>query len=313
MITAFQTRPWRLSARMLARAVDAVATKRPAVFTALVLMVILVGVQELQPIATPLRAAILGFAALSLVLLNSRAGRGCFAVTAALIVFAVAENYFLMANHAFVIAYFAVLLALIWHDQDEYWANVELFSKFMLATLMGVALIQKLTSMHYMSGNLMADLILTGQIYYYILPVLEPNAPEIFVTTIESRDQLMGDHARLSAGQAAALPALGWALLGAIYLMTLASVFMQGLLEYLLIFERRYHIWLHRLIFVFVLAVYSLRDENVFLSLNCVMGYALTDERSAGMRIPYVLLIAYLLITSLLGYRPMVIAGFGQW
>ena len=289
--------------RWLARPIEAVATKQPIVFTTLIVMSVFAMTAETAHIAMPLRVAILLLAPLSL-LLPARAGQICFAAVAALLVVALIDDYYIMANHGFVITYFAVLLALIWHDREDYWSGVQLFSRFMLATLMGVALVQKLTSLHYMSGNLMADLILTGQVYVHILPLLDPGVLDSIVGSVKSSDRLMADHAMLAAGAPVALPPLGWLLLGVIYLMTFVSVVMQGLLEYLLVFERRFHFWLHWTIFVFVLAVYSLRPENVFLSLNCVMGYALTDERSAGMRIPYVVLIAYLLISALMGFRP---------
>lgn len=284
----------------------AISERRPIVFEILVVMTIIDMMVGTVHLPYAIRIAVTALAPVSLIIPNRQIGHLIFSAIAALLVYSLINDYYLMANHGFIITYFAVLLVMIWRHRDSYWQHAEFFSRVMLATLMGAALLHKLTSLHYMSGNLMADLILGGQAYTNLLPLLYSDAHSVIAQSVQSKHALINDYDLLKQSGSVPLPSIGLALTALLYAMTYISVLMQGLLEAALIFQRLFGIWLHRLIFLFVLVVYSLRPENVFLSLNCIMGYALTDARSAKMRLPYVALIAYLLVSSLIGFRPAI-------
>ena len=57
----------------------------------------------------------------------------------------------------------------------------------------------------------------------------------------------------------------------------------------------------------FVLVIYASRNENVFLSLNCLMGYGITNDETKAARKWYVALAVYLLSMELFAVRPIVL------
>jgi hypothetical protein len=86
--------------------------------------------------------------------------------------------------------------------------------------------------------------------------------------------------------------------------LTYTSLISQFLMEAALIARSRLGIWVHYGLLLFVVIIYSTRNENVFLSMNCILGYALTDEQTKSARKFYVLWIFYLLAMELMGVRP---------
>jgi hypothetical protein len=58
----------------------------------------------------------------------------------------------------------------------------------------------------------------------------------------------------------------------------------------------------------FVALVYLTRNENEFLSINCLLGYSMTDEQTKAIRPWYVLAVIYLLSAALMDLRPSVIS-----
>lgn len=238
------------------------------------------------------------------VLLGGTAGRVFLAIGAGCLLWALGEEWFAMANHGFVIAYFAVFLALVPPGRRDFWSEGVVFARAIMMLLMGVALLQKVTSGYYLSGNQFADMLLGGESYLALLSFLDSSVPGTVSASIMAERALEADFARQAAGGSAALPEPGLILLIAIYGMTWASILFQAGLELALVWHQRCGIWLHRVIFCFTLVVYTLRPENIFLSMNLLMGYALTDGRSRSMRLPYAIAIVLLLVGAVTGFRP---------
>lgn len=86
--------------------------------------------------------------------------------------------------------------------------------------------------------------------------------------------------------------------------LTYAALVCQFLMEAALLLRARLGLWVHYGLLFFVLIIYSTRNENVFLSMNCILGYALTDAQTKSVRKFYVLWIFYLLVMELMGVRP---------
>lgn len=281
----------------------AITAKRPVAFAALFTLIACAFLEEtahLDPLPRFLALALMPAG----LLLGGRAGRACFAGAAACFVFMLWDDWFVMANHGFVITYFTLFLAVTWTTRPDFWVQGEVFARAMLMILMGFALVQKLASAYYMSGNQFADMLLGGESYLALLTLLDPAAAEAVKGALAAEAALAADHALQAAGGAAPLPELPFILLLAIHGMTWGALALQGGLELALVWRERCGIWLHRLIFLFTLTVYTLRPENIFLACNLLMGYALTDERSRAMRLPYVLLIGWFVLSAVAGLRP---------
>jgi hypothetical protein len=168
---------------------------------------------------------------------------------------------------------------------------------------MAFALIQKLREPYYMSGDLLGGLLIQGEIYRNLISLVLPEWPDLVQDYELAFQGLLAEPAAASAAIAVppAIAALAWR-------MTLGSLIAQGVLELLILFRARVGMLLHVGILGFVAVVYSTRDENVFLSLNCLLGYAMTDERTAAARPWYVLAAVYLLVASIIGLRPWILS-----
>lgn len=287
--------------------IQAVMQKAPWVFAGLFALIAFVHVTTTVHIDRTIGWLIIACFGAGLMLPRKSWARWGFALGACGLVWVLLTDWYVMANHGFIITYFAIFLTICWVTHEDFWRHGEGFAQFMLMLLMGLALIQKLASPYYMTGNQFADLLLGGEAFLNLLGLFDPGAQETVLQARESVAALEASHAQQSAGLAAPLPELGLVLLVAIYGMTWISILVQGGLEVALAFRKRCGIWLHRYIFVFSLAVYTLRPENVFLSLNLMMGYALTDPASRSMRPAYVIAILYLLGAQLVGFRPLLL------
>ena len=82
-------------------------------------------------------------------------------------------NYYNSANHGFMIAYIALALLIAISADDE--ALMQKMALYFLTALMGLALVQKLASPYYMSGNLIGDYILTGQMFKNLITIVYPD------------------------------------------------------------------------------------------------------------------------------------------
>jgi hypothetical protein len=213
----------------------------------------------------------------------------------------VAMKFFEIANHGFMIVYIALALLIACAAEDRNKAMSRM-SLLILTILMGGALLQKLASPYYMSGNLIGELIMRGEVYQRAISLVYP----------EWIDQVAQNQALLTGGMANASFALdtvrpfvmptGIAVVAMV--LTYISLATQLGVELALIFRARLGVWAHYILMLFVVIIYSSRNENTFLSMNCILGYAMTDEDTKAARIGYVLLLFFLLTSKLLGTRP---------
>ncbi|MEL6217073.1 MAG: hypothetical protein AAFR79_01205 [Pseudomonadota bacterium] len=293
--------------RIMNAVTNAIQDKHPAVFRILVFAALFANLDGPYGSGGSLvMMAIVVFTGLALLADNPRVGVTLWGIGTALLVWTLIRGYEGYANHGFILIYFAVLITITWNvtDKEEYWRYTSNFCFFMLALLMGVALLHKLASSYYMSGDLLGHFLIQGNIYGNLSTSFVPEFSEFSRQAADLRAELREDYA-LSQGAAVAFTVASPTMYILAMVMTYTSLAMQALVELAILMRQRIGIYLHYIIFVFVLMVYSLRHENVFLSLNCIMGYALTDERSARMRVPYVILIGWLLVSYIFSIRPL--------
>lgn len=208
----------------------------------------------------------------------------------------VAIGYFSIANHGFILTYVALSLLIAVSSKDVNEDSIRTSSFWLLALLMGIALIQKLLSPYYMSGNLMADFVLTGIIQTNLLAVSVPDWQSVLEQNVAARAELSNAIPPISNSIAVVIPpvigVLAW-------ILTYASILLQFLIEVALIMRRRWGLWVHYLVLAFVFIVFISVKEFVFLSANCFLGYALTDEKTKSVRMWYVLFVFYFLSLKL--------------
>ncbi len=212
-------------------------------------------------------------------------------------------NYYVIANHGFMLMWSGMALVLaVACDTPRDGVILRRNAALLLGLLMGLALVQKLTSPYYMQGELLGDLLIEGEMFANALGLVVPGWADMLAGYRAAGQNLM---ARPEAGMArVAVPAL---VTGLAVAMTWTSLAAQAVLEVLILLRARVGIWLHVAVIGFVLLVYATRPENVFLSVNGLLGYAMTDESTRRARLWYVVLVGYLLITQWVGVRPWLI------
>ncbi len=208
-------------------------------------------------------------------------------------------NYYNSANHGFMIAYIGLALLIAISADDE--ALMQKMALYFLTVLMGLALVQKLASPYYMSGNLIGDYILTGQMFKNLITVVYPD----WVNVVHENKAAIRELGSLPPAAASSVSlAVPAGITALIMVLTYTSLATQFLMEVALLLRARMGKWVHYALLLFVLIIYSTRNENVFLSMNCILGYALTDEQTKSVRKFYVIWIFYLLAMELMGVRP---------
>jgi hypothetical protein len=240
----------------------------------------------------------LGLAAISTESRTVRFGAvlGISAVMAGL----VAMTYYSAANHGFMLIWVGLGIAIACaceppRDEVVLGRNAAV----LLGILMAFALVQKLRAPHYMHGDLLGGLILQGDIYFNLISAWLPEWPGLVGDYQDSAARLMEEPRAASVAIAvpASIVALAWR-------MTVVSLLAQAVLELLILFRAQVGMLLHLAILGFVLVVYSTRPENEFLAINCLLGYAMTDEKTAAARPWYVVAVVYLLGSIMIGVRP---------
>ena len=219
---------------------------------------------------------------------------------------AVFNDWYRVANHSFVITFIGfALFLMVAAEKEEGEASMRFIARFFLTLLMGLALVQKLLSPYYMSGNLMTDYLLNEpQIFSNLLEVFFPGHHESLhdINLIEREFRAAPPSLTPSADITFQPVILPLALL-----LTYVSLFWQAFLELCLWLKNWLGIWLHRVIILFVIIIYSTVNENEFLSMNLFFGFAMTDESTKRARMWYVVLAFFLLTIKLVGLRPNLI------
>lgn len=220
-------------------------------------------------------------------------------LTTVMLVINVYVNYYHSANHGFMIAYIGLALLIAISADNE--VLMQKMALYFLTVLMGLALVQKLASPYYMSGNLIGDYILTGQMFKNLITVVYPD----WVNVVHENNAAIRELGSLPPATGSSVPLVVPAGITAlIMVLTYTSLAAQLLMEAALLLRARLGVWVHYALLLFVLIIYSTRNENVFLSMNCILGYAMTDAQSKSVRKFYVIWIFYLLAMELMGVRP---------
>lgn len=213
-------------------------------------------------------------------------------------------HYYFSANHGFMIFWIAVALTLSTACTGaEQQTSLRRNAAILLGLLMAFALIQKLRSSYYLQGDLLGGLLVQGEIYANLLGLILPDWPARLVDYRSAAQGLLQQPTPASVP--IAVPALVLWLAGA---MTLASLAAQAGLEVALLLRRRLGWLFHLILLGFVAMVYSTRNENIFLSMNCLLGYCLTEDDTRNARPVYALAVLYLILAAKIGLRPWIIS-----
>lgn len=210
-------------------------------------------------------------------------------------------NYYVIANHGFMILYIGIALMIACSSEKRASEIVEMAAVLLLSILMGLALIQKLVSTHYMSGSLIGTYLLNGHMFKTLISLVYPPWPQVVADNLSAQQGLMGQAPSARASVGVAVPAFVPVLA---LVLTWAALLSQATIEVFILLRSRFGLWTHWIIMAFVLIIYSTRNENVFLSMNLILGYAMTTEDTKIARPWYVLGIAYLMIMEAMYLRP---------
>ena len=218
------------------------------------------------------------------------------------LLFNVWMNFYVSANHGFMIAFIGLALMITCADRENGAANLQKIAVAIISILMGWALVQKLISPYYMSGNLIGSYLATGQMFKVMLSFVIPDWFQITHDNFQARYGVMAE-AGVSSVPVVVPPLVA----GLAMVLTYTALLSQAALEAIVLLRKRFGIWTHYAVLLFVLIIYSTRNENVFLPMNLILGFAMTDEETKPARLWYVLGIIYLLGMEVMGLRPGII------
>jgi len=213
-------------------------------------------------------------------------------------------NFYVIANHGFVITYIGIALMIACASGEEASKNISRAAVFLISILMGLALIQKLISAHYMSGDLIGSYLANGYMFKTLISLVDPSWPQTVHQNLAAQKTLMNVAPAVSASMNVTIPPIIQVLAIVLTWMALVS---QVLIEACVLLRNKIGVWAHFAIILFVLIIYSTRNENVFLAMNLIFGYAITNETTKSARLWYVIGIAYLMIMEAMGLRPGII------
>lgn len=210
-------------------------------------------------------------------------------------------NYYVIANHGFMITYIGIALMIACASGPQASAVIARAAVLLISILMGLALIQKLVSPHYMSGALVGGYLANGYMFKTLISLFYSNWPEVVQQNLMAQKALMA----MPPGQGASVPLTVPPYLQLLaVILTYAALLSQIAIEACVLLRARLGMWTHYAVMLFVLIIYSTRNENVFLSMNLILGYAMTDDDTKKARLWYVIGIAYLLVMEMMGLRP---------
>lgn len=213
-------------------------------------------------------------------------------------------NFYVIANHGFVILFIGIALMVSCASGAEASKNMSRAAVFLISILMGLALIQKLISTHYMSGDLIGSYLANGYMFKTLISLVDPSWPQTVHQNLAAQRALMDMPPAATATMAVTIPP---AIQVLAILLTWAALASQVMIEACVLLRNKLGVWAHYAILLFVLIIYSTRNENVFLSMNLILGYAITDDTTKSVRLWYVIGIAYLMIMEAMGLRPGII------
>ncbi len=213
-------------------------------------------------------------------------------------------NFYVIANHGFVIMYIGIALMVACASGEDASKNISRAAVFLISILMGLALIQKLISTHYMSGDLIGSYLANGYMFKALISLVDPSWPQTVHQNLAAQKALMDVAPSATATMSVTIPP---AIQVLAILLTWAALASQVMIEACVLLRNKLGVWAHYAIMLFVLIIYSTRNENVFLSMNLILGYAITDEQSKSARLWYVIGIAYLMIMEAMRLRPGII------
>lgn len=216
----------------------------------------------------------------------------------------VVMNFYVIANHGFVIMYIGIALMVACASGEDASKNISRAAVFLISILMGLALIQKLISPHYMNGELIGSYLANGYMFKTFISLFDPSWPQTVHQNLAAQRALMDVAPAATASMSVTIPP---AIQVVAVLLTWAALASQVMIEACVLLRNKLGVWAHYAIMVFVLIIYSTRNENVFLSMNLILGYAITDEQTKSVRLWYVIGIAYLMIMEAMGLRPGII------
>ena len=215
-------------------------------------------------------------------------------------------DWYRVANHSFMITFIGAALFLMIAAEEQGEDAMRFMARYILCALMALALVQKLISPYYMSGNLMADYILTiPDFFSNLISIVSIEHLDTIREVERSEFKLRNAPPSELSNVAISVPPV---IATIAFALTYSSIFWQAVLEGVLIFKARLGLWTHGTVILFVLIIYATVDENEFLSMNCLLGYAMTDESTKRARFWYVLLIFFLLTFKLMGIRPNLVS-----
>ncbi len=236
--------------------------------------------------------------AVALIAGHFRAYVAVLAALGAFLLVDLAANFYARPNQAFVVLLLTCLMGIsvVFGQGKEFLAK---YAALIFTVLMGAALVQKLLSVHYVSGMFMLTRISEGYMLSWLLQWFNPDWLNM---TREFSDHLIDE----VAGPANRIGLETWGSLHIIALgMTYISLIFQLSVEMIVIQRKRFEVLVGPAVLFFVFSVYLVVPANAFLCMSLFMGLCMIDREKYQVQYGiFVVSIIYMTASNYFWFRP---------
>ena len=211
-------------------------------------------------------------------------------------------NYLHTSNHLFIATYFSWIVTLILISKDDFEEALRISSKYLLVLVMGMALIHKITSPEFYSGNFISYEYLLGLRSFFPIMLLWPN----FNIYIEENRSIFAEIVSKNFDDENVYTVVypGEEFFIFTKILSYLTIFYEAIVTIFLLIYPRYRRLTHILLISFIWFTYIYTNENSFFSMLCILGYVISYEDQKKFRALYILTIILMLSMDVISFRP---------
>ena len=211
-------------------------------------------------------------------------------------------NYLHTSNHLFIATYFSWIVTLILISKDDFHDSLRISSKYLLALVMGMGTIHKITSQEFYSGNFMSFEFLLGLRSFFPIILLWPN----FNIYIEENRSIFTEifNKNFDEEMIHNIVSPGEEFFIFLKMLSFLTIFYEAIVTLFLLIYPRYRRLTHILLISFIWFTYIYTNENSFFSMLCILGYVISYKDQKRFRTLYILTIILMLSMDVISFRP---------
>jgi len=210
-------------------------------------------------------------------------------------------NYLHTSNHLFIATYFSWIVTLILISKHDFQDSLRISSKYLLALVMGMAVVHKITSPEFYSGSFMSFEFLLGLRYFFPIILLWPNFNSYIEENRSIYTEIFNKNFDEEINYNLVSPGEEFFIFSKV--LSFLTIFYEAIVMLFLLVYPKYRRLTHILLISFIWFTYLYTNENSFFSMLCILGYVISYEDQKKIRTLYILTIILMLSMDVIGFR----------